>query len=211
MERRDAVKYISILLGGAVIGADAFLTGCKTNTSKARSLEFSADDIAYLNEIGETILPETATPGAKAANVGQFMTVMVKDCYDEADQKAFLDGMDKLNEASKKKFDNDFMKITPQQRHDLLVELDKEAKEAQKKVNEFNGAETKKAKDETLKGNLNYKKQYMASHYFNMMKQLTLLGFFTSEVGATKAVRYIPVPGRFDGCIPYKKGDKLFV
>jgi hypothetical protein len=44
-----------------------------------------------------------------------------------------------------------------------------------------------------------------------MMKQLTLLGFFTSEPGATKAVRYIPVPGRYDGCVPYKKGDKLIV
>src|SRR4051812_7762662 len=123
MERREAVKYISILLGGTVIGADAFLTGCKTKTGKRTS--FSQDDIAYLNEIGETILPQTATPGAKAANVGAFMTVMVNDCYEEGDQRAFMDGMDKLNDASNKKFKDDFMKITPQQRHDLLVDLDK--------------------------------------------------------------------------------------
>jgi hypothetical protein len=42
------------------------------------------------------------------------------------------------------------------------------------------------------------------------MKELTLLGYFTSEVGATKALRYVPIPGRFDGCIPYKKGDKAW-
>jgi hypothetical protein len=209
MERREAVKYISILLGGAVIGADAFLTGCKSDTGKAN--EWRPEDVAYLDEIAETILPRTSTPGAKDAKVGQFMTVMVNDCYEEADQKAFRDGMNKLNDAAKKKFDKSFMIITPQQRHDLLVELDKEAKDYQRKVSDFNNKEDEKAKGETVKGNLNYQKQHMAPHYFTMMKQLTLLGFFTSEPGATKAVRYIPVPGRYDGCVPYKKGDKLIV
>lgn len=209
MDRRDAVKYISILLGGTIIGAEAFVTGCKTKTES--TTDWSTNDVAYLNEIGETILPQTATPGAKAANVGQFMTVMVNDCYEEADQKAFHEGMKKLNEASKKKFDKTFIESTPQQRHELLVEQDKEAKEYQKKVSDFNTAENKKERAETDKGNLNYRKQHMAPHYFTMMKQLTLLGFFTSEIGMTKVLDYKPVPGRYDGCVPYKKGDKVFV
>ena len=111
MERREAVKYISILLGGAVIGADAFITGCKTKTGDIH--EWSADDIAYLNEIGETILPRTSTPGAKDANVGQFMTVMINDCYEESDQKVFRDGMDKLNDLADKTYGNKFMKLSP--------------------------------------------------------------------------------------------------
>lgn len=209
MDRREAVKYISILLGGTVVGADAFLSGCKTATKSAT--EWTAEDVAYLNEIGETILPRTATPGAKDANVGQFMTTMVNDCYVEADQKAFRDGMEKLNDESKKKFNSDFMKITPQQRQELLTTLDKEAKDYQKKVNDFNGAEDKKEKEEAGKGNRNYVKQHMAPHYFTMMKQLTLLGFFTSKEGMTKAVRYMPVPGYYKGDVPYKKGDKLIV
>jgi len=102
MERREAVKYISILLGGTVIGADAFITGCKSKTGNIH--EWTGDDIAYLNEIADTILPTTKTPGAKAANVGQFMTVMVNDCYEEKDQKTFKDGMDKINELSKKDY-----------------------------------------------------------------------------------------------------------
>jgi hypothetical protein len=208
MERREAVKYISILLGGAVIGADAFLTGCKTKTGNAQ--EWSADDIAYLNEIGETILPRTATPGAKDANVGQFMTVMVNDCYEESDQKVFRDGMNKLNDAAKKAYNNDFMKLTTQQRHDLLVQLDKEAKDYQQKVNAFNDKEEQKQDEETRKGNLKYVRQHMSPHYFTMLKQLTMLGFFTSEPGMTKALRYNPVPGRYEGCIPYKKGDKAW-
>jgi len=208
MERREAVKYISILLGGAVIGADAFLTGCKTKTGGIH--EWSEDDIAYLNEIGETILPKTSTPGAKDANVGQFMTVMVNDCYEEGDQKVFRDGMNKLNDAADKKFGNKFMKLSVQQRHDLLVQLDGEAKEYQKKVSAFNDKEDVKERDEQSKGNLKYVRQHMSPHYFTMMKQLTMLGFFTSKPGMTQALRYEPVPGRYDGCVPYKKGDRAF-
>jgi hypothetical protein len=203
MERREAVKYISILLGGAVIGADAFLTGCKTKTGGIH--EWNEDDIAYLNEIGETILPRTSSPGAKDANVGQFMTTMVNDCYEEGDQKAFREGMGKLNDAADKKFSSKFMKLSPQQRHDLLVDLDKEAKDYQKKVDDFNTKEDAKQKD-----NLKYVRQHMSPHYFTMMKQLTMLGFFTSKQGMTQAMRYEPVPGRYDGCVPYKKGDKAW-
>lgn len=209
MERREAVKYISLLFGGAVIGADAFLTGCKSKSGS--TTDWTTEDVAYLNEVGETILPKTATPGAKDANVGQFMTVMVNDCYEEADQKAFREGLDKLNDASDKQFGKNFMNISQQQRTELLTAIDKEAKEYQKKVSEFNNTENKKEKEEVAKGNKDYKKQHMAPHYFTMMKQLTLLGFFTSEPGMTKAVRYIPVPGRYEGCVPYKKGDKVIV
>jgi len=180
------------------------LLGCKSDTGRTR--EFTPDNIAFLNEVGETILPQTSTPGAKAANVGEFMKVMVNDTYEEADQTAFFEGMEKLNAASKKKFDNDFMKISPAQRQELLIEIDREAKQYQKdKVDPFNKTEREKqAKDKA------YKRQRIAPHYFMMMKQLTLLGFFTSEAGS-KAVRYLPVPGRYEGCIDYKKGDKLIV
>jgi hypothetical protein len=208
MDRREAVKYISLLLGGAVIGGNAFLTGCKSDSGK--TTEFSPEQIAYLNEIAETILPATSTPGAKAAQVGQFMTVMVNDCYDKDDKKAFLEGMDTLNKVSKDKYGKEFMSINPAQRTELLMALDTEAKTYQQKVSDFANAETQKEKDEIRKGNRQYKKQKMAPHYFTMMKQLTLLGFFTSEVGSKQALRYNPVPGRYEGCTPYKKGDKAW-
>jgi hypothetical protein len=189
MNRRDALSRVALLLGGTVIGGELFLSGCTSADKKiGQSVDFTADDLAYLDEIAETIIPATDTPGAKEAKVGQFMGVMVKDCYKPNEQKVFLEGMNKLNEASKKKFSgNGFMKITPEQRKELLNELDKEQKTY---------AKDKKKEDDP--------------HYFTLMKQLTLLGYFTSEPGATKALRYVPVPGRFEACIPYKKGDKAW-
>ncbi|MGB3104594.1 gluconate 2-dehydrogenase subunit 3 family protein, partial [Sphingobacterium siyangense] len=46
-----------------------------------------------------------------------------------------------------------------------------------------------------------------ANHFFFLLKQLTLTGFFTSEIGMTKALRFVKVPGRFDGEFPYEKGE----
>lgn len=185
MNRRDAVQYISLLLGGTIVGSNYFLSGCKSNTGV--SMTFQPEDISYLDEIADTILPPTKTPGAKAAKVGQFMTVMVNDCYDEGDQKIFHEGMKKLDDFSEKTYDDSFMKITPQQRHDLLVKLDTEQSDYMKN-----------------------KKKEEPSHYFRMMKELTLLGYFTSEIGCTQARRYVETPGRFDGCVPYAKGDKAW-
>jgi hypothetical protein len=185
MQRREAVQYISILLGGTVVGSSYFLSGCKSETG--RSMTFTQDDIAWLDEVADTILPETKTPGAKAAKVGQFMTVMVNDCYDENDQKIFHEGMNKLDDFSKKNYDKALMEINTQQRHDLLVKLDQEQKDYMKN-----------------------KKETDPSHYFRMMKELTLLGYFTSEIGCTQARRYVETPGSYNGCVPYKKGDKAF-
>lgn len=190
MNRRDAIARVSLLLGGTILGAEVFLSGCHNpaeNTIGGGGTNFSNDDIAYLDEISETILPATNTPGAKEAKVGDFMARIVKDCYTEKDQKIFLDGMQALNEASKKKNGKSYMESTPEQRHDLLVDLDKEQKEYM----------DKKQKD-------------APTHYFRMIKELTLWGFFTSEPGATKALRYLPVPGKWIGTVEYKKGDKAW-
>jgi len=135
MHRREALQRVAVILGGTVIGSELFLTGCKTDEKKS-SMTFSEEDIPYLDEIAETIIPTTNTPGAKAAGVGKFMTVYVTDCYNDDNQKVFHEGMDKVNDASKKKFDAAFMKLSAQQRHDLLVDLDKEAKDYQKKKGE---------------------------------------------------------------------------
>ncbi|HVV53857.1 MAG TPA: gluconate 2-dehydrogenase subunit 3 family protein [Mucilaginibacter sp.] len=188
MNRREAIGRVAMIMGGTMIAADFLLAGCRPNsTNKVEDL-FDQDHEAFLNEVADTILPDTASsPGAKAAGVGPFMAVMVRDCYWPDDQKIFLEGIGKVDDASNKKFGKKFMDLDAGQKTSLLTDLDKEQKEYSK---------TKKPKD--------------PNHYFRMMKELTLLGYFTSEIGCTKALRYVPVPGRYDGCIPYKKGDKAW-
>jgi hypothetical protein len=186
MNRRDAIGRVALILGGTLIGAEFLASGCRPNTAKVADL-FDTDHVAFLNEVGETILPTTSTPGAKAANVGGFMAVMVRDCYEPKDQDIFLQGLSKIDDASNKKFSKKFMDLDAGQRTALLTDLDKEQKDYSK---------TKKPKD--------------PNHYFRMIKELTLLGYFTSEVGCKQALRYVPIPGRYDGCIPYKKGDRAW-
>jgi hypothetical protein len=187
MDRREAINRVVLLFGGTVIGAEFFLSGCKSGSSFSADDLFEKDTVAYMNQIGETILPATSTPGAAAANVGGFMAIMVRDCYDANDQKVFKQGLKTLDEACVKKFDKGFMKAEDGQRTALLNELDKEQKEYSKT-----------------------KKEDAPNHYFTMLKQLTLLGYFTSEVGCTKALRYVPVPGKYIGDYPYMKGDKAW-
>lgn len=187
MNRRDAVSRVALLLGGSLIGAEFFLSGCKSGSTVDTKNLFDKNTQLYLNEIAETILPATATPGAKAANVGQFMAVIVRDCYTEKDQEVFKKGLITLDETCEKQYKKKFMEASVADRTALLVALDKEQGEYNKK---------KDKKD--------------PNHYFTMIKQLTLLGFFTSEVGCTKALRYDPVPGKYIGDYPYKKGDRAW-
>jgi hypothetical protein len=186
MNRREAIGSVALLLGGTVIGGELFISGCKNSSKPVNSL-FNQYQVAYLNEVADTILPTTGTPGAKAANVGSFMAVMVLDCYTPADQQIFIKGISTIDDESRKMFDKKFLDCSASQRTALLTTLDNE----QKKYNQ-----TKKPAD--------------PNHYFRMVKQLTLLGYFTSEIGCTQALRYVAVPGRYDGDLAYKKGDKAW-
>ena len=90
MDRRELLKLIALATGTAFVGGEFFLAGCK-NPEAGPSMEFSQDDVAFLDEVGETILPKTNTPGAKDAQVGAFMSLMVLDCYTEKDQQIFFE------------------------------------------------------------------------------------------------------------------------
>ena len=187
MDRRELLKMIAAATGGVVIGGEFFLAGCKNpEAGVGVSSTFTESDIAFLDEVAETIFPKTSTPGAKDAKVGQFMTVMVNDCYEEKDQKVFHEGMQKLDDACNKMHGHSFMKASPEHRKELLVALDKERGEYQK---------TKTKED--------------PNHYFQAFKQLTIMGYFTSKEGREGATRYEPVPGKYIGDFDYKKGDKI--
>jgi hypothetical protein len=113
--------------------------------------------------------------------------MMVNDCYDDANQAVFQAGLGEVDAAAQRRFGKTFLQLSPGDRTALLNGID---------------AEEKKYRAEKPAG--------APEHYFRLMKQMTLLGYFSSETGCTQALRYVEVPGAFRGSEPYKKGDRAW-
>lgn len=207
MNRREAIQRVAMLIGGSVIGANLFLEGCTRPASKDVATLFEEDKTNLLGDLAEAILPKTSTPGAKEAGVGEFIPVMIRDCYNEADQKAFMEGLADVDDRAKKEFGKKFQELSKEEQLQFVNQYDKEAKAFQKDRDAKQGEIYAKAKEQ---GKKEEEAEYLPNHFFHMLKQLTLTGFFTSEVGMTKALRYVKIPGRYDGNYPYKKGDRAF-
>ncbi len=181
INRREAIKHMVLMMGGTMVGANAILTGCAPE-EQIEGLDFSEKEIAFLDEIGETIIPTTDTPGAKAAGIGAFMVMMVKDTYQKDQQETFINGLNSLRKGFKEETGQDFVEASQRDRTVYLNKLAQQAKEMKED----------------------------APKYFGMLKDLTILGYFTSEIGATQALRYVESPGRWEPCVDYKKGDRAF-
>jgi hypothetical protein len=184
IDRREAIKRVTMLLGGVALGGSGLLAACEraqrgaSTAAKGSAVgAFSAHEVALLDEVADTILPDTKTPGAKAANVGAFMALMVSDTYNDQDAAVFRNGLSSLDKEG-------FMSAAPAQRLARLEQLDREQLAYQEK-----------------------KKREDSPHFFRQMKELTLLGYFTSEIGGAQAMRYRETPGRFDPCVPYTPGE----
>ena len=215
--RREAILRVTALLGGvALVGGNALLTGCRPDASS--EAPFSANDVAFLDEVADTILPRTSTPGAKDVQTGAFMAMMVHDTYSPSDQKIFRDGMRTIDDATKKAHNVSFMNATPQQRLSVLEAIDRDQKvysdarkaESRTKALAWMTDQRREAAPGADIGPATAITQDKPAHYFRMMKELALLGYFTSEAGATQALRYVEAPGGFEPCVPYKPGEKAW-
>lgn len=187
MNRREAVRRVTMLLGGAVavtsLGAftETFIpmpgNGAEFNLSNQEDL---------IAEISDTIIPDTkGVPGAKAAGIGPFIVMMMQDCYTADIQRHFAEGLKKVEEVSNQKFRKSFTALSLKEREEIFKAFKSEA-EIQKQAG------------------------VNPSHFFQIMIELTCLGYFTSEIGATKALRYVHIPGKFEACIPLQPGQKAW-
>ena len=203
--RREALLHVTTLLGGfALVGGDRLLATSAGVDLRSAAFssgvgDFTPTDVVFLDEVAETILPETKTPGAKAAKTGAFMALMVTDAYSEADQKIFRDGMRTLDEMCQRSHSATFAAVTPAQRLALLEQLDREQKTF---MDARAGVSTSRAPAPPQPEG--------PVHYFRMMKELALLGYFTSEIWYTQSMRYVEAPGRFDPSLPHSPGDKAW-
>jgi hypothetical protein len=183
LSRRQAIGRLSVLLAGTIAGAEFFLRGTRVE-GKESTHEFTAAQLALLDEIGDTIIPPTSTPGAKSVQIGAFMAMMVADCYDDAHQAAFLAGLEHVEGTAQERHGRGFVACTATERTALLEPFDHEARRRLPA-----GA---------------------TPHFFRLMKEMTLIGYFTSETGCTQTLRYVEVPGSFNGDVPYRKGDRAW-
>jgi Gluconate 2-dehydrogenase subunit 3 len=190
--RREAIARVSALLGGAaLVGQSGLLTGCASSNVRPAPIEqlFTSADVALLDEVAETILPETGTPGAKAAAVGPFVAMMVAEAYDAREQRVFVDGLRELDRDCIAMHGVPFMAAAQTQRIALLERLDREQFEHMRRQEQRAAVAS-------------------APHYFRMIKELALLGYFTSEIGYTQAMRYVETPARYEPCVPLAPGEK---
>ncbi|TCC88318.1 gluconate 2-dehydrogenase subunit 3 family protein [Pedobacter hiemivivus] len=222
MNRREAVRNVAFLMGGALSATTigVFLEGCNSPTTKAKGSLFTEDQQKLITEVADIIIPTTSSPGAKAAGVGPFITMMIKDCYPDEAQQAFVKGLEDLEKQAKDEYKKSFLELTVAQRQELLGKLRDATVAATKvekeKLEELDKQKTdpEKAKSQTENTGtisiLPKDKPKMEPRFFSIIRDLTLLGYFTSEVGATQAYAFVEIPGRYDGCVDLKPGQKVW-
>lgn len=179
MDRREALRLSSLLVGGSLSAATiaGVLNGCKADPRPDWTPGFIAEDqISTLSELCETIIPAGKTPGAKDAQVERFIDAMMKDVFKAEDQATFANGLKQLDTDAKAKYGKTFGKLKAEDRVAMVKTMDDELR--------------------------NRKEQPASKPFYDLVKELTITGYCTSEPGATKHLKYVAVPGEYKPCIP---------
>ena len=187
--RRQLLQLAAALLGAGVSSslARSVLAQALPSGAPARDA-FTPDQREGVAAIAERILPKTDTPGAIEAGVPRFIESMVADWYTETEREIFLDGLRALDAACLEAHGSRFARCTAAQRDLALADAERAAAAYEGPAVGFLSKEI----DEH-------------APFFAKAKELTVLGYFTSEVGATQVLQYNPVPGFYDGAYPFAK------
>jgi gluconate 2-dehydrogenase gamma chain len=184
IDRREALRKTALLMGAAVSASAlaGILQGCKARPDLTYTPDFFTKEQAELvSELSEVIIPRTDTPGAKDAGVPGFIDKILKECYTKGDQDFYLTGLAEFDATAKSLFGDSFVYLAPEKQ----LEFVKAQNEAAVKMSKENPDATRP--------------------FILTTKELTLLGFFTSEPGATQVLQYEAVPGSYKGCIPLRE------
>lgn len=224
--RREALRRAAWLLGGAISAPTlaGVLAGCGGDRTGGGRKVLSGAQLAVVAAIAEHIIPETDTPGAKAVHVDRFIDEMLAAYYPEEERALFLSGLADMDERARQAHGSRFLDCTPEQQLDLLLQLDREsfaprpawparpaAAPAGPDVRErIEGGESPlppEAQADTIHWihGESRGQSSPALPFFRTMKELTVVGYYTSEVGATVELRHEPVPGRYEGCVPFAR------
>jgi len=197
MERREALR----LLGAAALPLIprelyAVLRAARAKIDSGVALRtLSAKQSATVSRMAEMILPETDTPGAKSARVNEFIDLILTEWYNPEERARFLDGLANVDASSQKYFGKDFTECGEAEQDKMLAEFD-QAMAAE--------AETLKSRPRAAR----MEPPEPTHNFFHTFKQLTLTGYFTSEVGAKQALHFQMIPGHYDGCVPFAPAER---
>ncbi len=195
MDRREALKRTALITGYALSASTiaGVLQGCqpeqKSPLDEWQPAYFTKEEGLMIAEIAERILPRTDIPGAQDVFVHEFIDLMVKDCRKAEDQARFSKGLAELMEMCKTTNGKAFLDCSEEEQLALLNQQDKAARQ--------------------LVGTNPYldEEDYP---FFLELKELVLTGYFTSEQIGTEVLAYLPVPGGYEGCMPYEAGTPVW-
>ena len=186
MNRRQVLQRVAYLMGGAVSAPAVLgiLNGCAPKQEEVSwQPEFlTKEQVAVVADIAEIIIPRTDTPGAKDVGVPAFIDTMLKNVYTQEDRERFVSGLQAFEEAARKAHGKGFVELNNGQQTELVQKLNNEA------------VATELAYDPRPKE--------LKRPFILMTKELTLLGFFCSEPGATKVLQHVAIPGKYEACVP---------
>lgn len=200
MNRRDALLKVALLFGGTLT-APTLLAMSRSEqevstTKNLISLSLSDSQRAILAEVAEHIIPKTTTAGAKDAGVPAFIELMLNDCYRQPEHDSFMEGIVDLEKKN-------FLSLSKDEQVNVLTQVEQETKELMKKYN----VKQVKVGDNVDKESMDAKAKGVP--FWRLMKELTLMGYFTSEAGIKASFIYEPIPGKFEA-IKIKPGQKSF-
>jgi hypothetical protein len=184
MNRREAL----LALGGAAVFADPLFAAGRSLHARLGSggalkvLDPHQNDTVVT--IAEMIVPATDTPGATAAKVNEFVDLALGEWFDADERTRFLSGLAEVDARCNKRFGKDFTGGTSEQQTEMLQLLD---------------AEVAGLRDADKQGT--HREASPSQSFFWNMKRVTLLAYFTSEVGQTEELHNPIIPGRYDGCV----------
>lgn len=185
IHRRAVLGRAASLLGGALSmsAVAGVLAGCAASPSPVADASPAGDPAtarsAAIAVIADLILPRTDTPGAIDVGVPAFIERMMADYYRPEERRAFMAGLDRVDTDARATLGRPFLALSSGEQTALLERYDREAYDWARAGGEG------------------------ATPFFRTMKELTTLGYFTSETGASKVLKYDPIPGAYEACIPY--------
>ena len=199
MKRRDAISQIALLLGGAFTAPTLMAMDVRNGKSSIVAADFSLTDVQrkIVSAVAEHILPRTSTPGAIDAGVPAFIELMLQDCYKKPEQYSFLKGTNDLVKA-------DFLGQSAAGQVAMLKLLEANTKDLMKSFSQKKIKVGDNIDKDTLEG-------ANGVPFWRLMKELTLLGYYTSEKGALASFNYEPTPGKYELITDMKPTQKSFM